>query len=98
MKLRLRITFLLIIAAILPMIAVFVSLNYYAGNQRQSLVDIKLNSVYGGAVSLYERKSGNILSQMNQLAEDPILLRYLLVRNRDGFIDQQGLITFASEL
>ncbi|UCE65627.1 MAG: HAMP domain-containing protein [Candidatus Zixiibacteriota bacterium] len=98
MKLRLRITLLLIVAAILPMIAVFVSLNYYAVNQRQSLVDIKLNSVYGGAVSLYERKGGNILSQMNQLAEDPILLRYLLVRNRDGFIDQQGLITFASEM
>lgn len=98
MKLRLRITFLLIVAAILPMIAVFASLNYYAGDQRQSLVDIKLNSVYGGAVSLYERKGGNILSQMNQLAEDPVLLRYLLVKNKDGFIDQQGLITFASEM
>jgi two-component system nitrogen regulation sensor histidine kinase NtrY len=98
MRLRLRITFLLIVAAILPMVAVFVSLNYYAANQRKSLVDIKLNSVYGGAVSLYERRGGNILAQMNQLAEDPVLLRYLLVRNRDGFIDQQGLITFASEM
>jgi nitrogen fixation/metabolism regulation signal transduction histidine kinase len=98
MKLRLRITLLLIIAAILPMIAVFVSLNFYAGNQRQSLIDIKLNSVYGGAVSLYERKGGEILAQMNQLAEDPLLLRYLLVKNREGFIDQQGLISFASEM
>jgi len=98
MRLRLRITFLLIIAAILPMIAVFVSLNYYVSNQRQSLVDIKLKSVYGGAVSLYERKGGTILSQMNQLAEDPLLLRYLLVRNKDGFIDQQGLITFAADM
>ena len=98
MRLRLRITFLLIIAAILPMIAVFISLNYYVGNQRQSLVDIKLNSVYGGAVSLYERKGGTILSQMNQLAADPLLLRYLLVKDKNGFIDQQGLIAFASEM
>lgn len=98
MKLRLRITLLLIIAAILPMIAVFVSLNFYAGNQRQSLIDIKLNSVYGGAVSLYERKGGEILAQMNQLAEDPLLLRYLLVKNREGYIDQQGLISFASDM
>ena len=98
MNLRLKITLLLITAAILPMIAVFVSLNYYAVNQRHALVDIKLNSVYGGAVSLYERRGGKILNQMNQLAEDPILLRYLLVKNRDGYIDQQGLITFASEM
>jgi signal transduction histidine kinase len=80
------------------MIAVFISLNYYAVNQRQSLVDIKLNSVYGGAVSLYERKGAAILAQMTQLADDPLLLRYLLVKNSQGYIDQQGLITFASEM
>lgn len=98
MRLRLRITLLLIIAAILPMIAVFISLNFYANSQRQSLVDIKLNGVYGGAVSLYERRGGEILAQMSHLAEDPILLRYLLVKNREGYIDQQGLITFATDM
>jgi len=98
MRLRLRITLLLIIAAILPMIAVFISLNFYANSQRQSLVDIKLNGVYGGAVSLYERKGGEILAQMSHLAEDPILLRYLLVKNREGYIDQQGLISFATDM
>lgn len=98
MKLRLRITLLLITAAILPMIAVFISLNYYAVKQRQSLIDIKLNSVYGGAVSLYERKGAAILSQMTQLADDPILLRYLLVKNSQGYIDQQGLISFATDM
>ena len=85
MRLRLRITLLLITAAILPMIAVFISLNYYAVGQRQSLVDIKLNGVYGGAVSLYERKGAAILSQMTQLADDPILLRYLLVKDSRGY-------------
>ena len=98
MRLRLRITLLLIIAAILPMIAVFISLNFYANSQRQSLVDIKLNGVYGGAVSLYERRGGEILAQMSHLAEDPILLRYLLVKNREGYIDQQGLISFATDM
>jgi len=98
MKLRLRITLLLIVAAVLPMVAVFFSLNYYANKQRQSLVDMKLNSVYGGAVSLFERKGRTILSQMNQLAEDPVLLRYLLIKSKSGFIDQQSLINFGSDM
>lgn len=98
MRLKLRIIFLLVVAAVLPLLAVFVSLAYYANNQRQSLVDMKLNAVYGGAVSLYERRGAAILSQMCQLAEDPRLLRYIMVKNRNGYIDQQGLIDFSGEM
>ena len=98
MRLKLRIIFLLVVAAVLPLLAVFVSLAYYANNQRQSLVDMKLNAVYGGAVSLYERRGAAILTQMRQLADDPQLLRYILVKNRDGFIDQQGLIDFSTKM
>ncbi len=97
MRLRGRIIFLLIVAAVLPMFAIFISLNIYANSQRLSLVDMKLNSVYGGAVSLYERKGSDILSQMSHLSGDPVLTRYLLVKDRNGFIDQQGLIAFAAE-
>ncbi len=92
MRLKRRIILLLIVAAVLPLFAVFVSLAVYANKQRDSLVEMKLNSVYGGAVSLYERQGAAILSQMSHLAEDPGLMRYLLVKDRNGFIDQQGLI------
>lgn len=85
-------------AAVLPLFAVFISLTVYADKQRESLVDMKLNGVYGGAVSLYERQGAAILSQMKQLANDPELLRYMLVKDRDGFIDQQGLIDFTVKM
>jgi len=98
MRLKLRIILLLVVAAVLPLLAVFISLAYYANNQRQSLVDMKLNTVYGGAVSLYERRGAAILSQMRQLAFDPQLLRYIMVKNRDGYIDQQGLIDFTAKM
>jgi two-component system nitrogen regulation sensor histidine kinase NtrY len=98
MKLRARIILLLIVAAVLPLFAVFVSLSIYADKQRESLVQMKLRSVYGGAVSLYERKGSAILSQMQHLAEDPQMKRYLLVKDRFGYIDQQGLISFATKM
>ena len=53
-----------------------------------------LTTVYGGAVSSYERIGKSILSQMEQLASDQTLVRYLLVKDANGFIDQQGLIDF----
>jgi two-component system nitrogen regulation sensor histidine kinase NtrY len=98
MRLKRRIILLLIVAAVLPLFAVFISLALYANEQRESLVDMKLNGVYGGAVSLYERQGAAILFQMKQLANDPELLRYMLVKDRDGFIDQQGLIDFAVKM
>ncbi|MEE8418365.1 MAG: ATP-binding protein [candidate division Zixibacteria bacterium] len=98
MRLKRRIILLLIVAAVLPLFAVFISLALYANKQRESLVDMKLNSVYGGAVSLYERQGAVILSQIKQLADDPELLRYLLVKDRRGFIDQQGLIDFTVKM
>ena len=98
MKLRTRIIFLLILAAVLPLFAVFVSLSLYANRQRESLVEMRLRSVYGGAVSLYERKGSEILSQMQHLADDPQMKRYLLVKDRFGYIDQQGLISFATKM
>jgi len=94
MKLRYRITLLLVIAAVMPLLAVFVSLSFYADRQRESLVDMKLNTVYGGAVSSYERIGKSILLQMEQLAEDQTLVRYLLVKDATGFIDQQSLIDY----
>jgi nitrogen fixation/metabolism regulation signal transduction histidine kinase len=98
MRLKRRIILLLIVAAVLPLFAVFISLAVYANKQRESLVNMKLNSVYGGAVSLYERQGTAVLSQMKQLADDPGLLRYLLVKDRNGYIDQQGLIDFAVKM
>jgi len=98
MKLRARLIILLVVAAVLPLFAVFVSLIFYANKQRDSLVDMKLNAVYGGAVSLYERKGASILSQMQLLSDDSQLLRYILVKDRDGFIDQQGLIDFSVKM
>lgn len=98
MKLRGKIILLLVLAAVLPLFAVFVSLSMYADRQRESLVEMKLRSVYGGAVSLYERKGSEILSQMQHLAEDPQMKRYLLVKDRFGYIDQQGLISFAAKM
>lgn len=98
MRLRIRIIMLLVVAAVLPLIAVFISLAFYANRQRDSLVDMKLSGVYGGAVSLYERKGADILSQMQQLAGDPQLLRYILVKDKNGFIDQQGLIDFTVKM
>jgi two-component system nitrogen regulation sensor histidine kinase NtrY len=95
MKFRLRIILLLILAAVLPLLAVFVSMSVYADRQRQSLVNMRLNSVYGGAVSSYERIGKSILSQMEKMADDQTLVRYLLVKDENGFIDQQGLIDFA---
>jgi len=97
MKLRIRITLLLILAAVLPMFAVYVSLSLYSESQKRSLVDMKLTGVYGAAVNLYERKGSAVLQQMRQLSDDPILTRLLLVKDRNGYIDQQGLIKFASE-
>jgi two-component system nitrogen regulation sensor histidine kinase NtrY len=94
MKFRLRITLLLILAAVLPLLAVFISMSVYADRQRQSLVDMRLNSVYGGAVSSYERIGKSILAQMEQLSDDQTLVRYLLVKDENGYIDQQGLIDF----
>jgi two-component system nitrogen regulation sensor histidine kinase NtrY len=94
MKFRLRIILLLILAAVLPLLAVFISMSIYANRQRQSLVNMRLNSVYGGAVSSYERMGKSILTQMEQLAGDQTLVRYLLVKDENGFIDQQGLINF----
>ncbi len=95
MKLRIRIILLLILAAVLPLLAIFISMSVYANRQRQSLVDMKLNTVYGGAVSSYERIGKSILSQMEQLASDQTLTRFLLVKDATGFIDQQGLIDFS---
>ena len=92
MKLQTKIILLLVVAAVLPLLAVFASLAFYANTQRESLVDMKLNTVYGGAVSLYERNGAAILAQMQQLSTDPQLLRYVLVKDKDGYIDQQGLI------
>ncbi|HBC47063.1 MAG TPA: hypothetical protein DCZ43_08455 [candidate division Zixibacteria bacterium] len=97
MKLRIRIILLLILAAVLPLLAVFVSMSVYANRQRQSLVDMKLNTVYGGAVSSYERIGKSTLSQMEQLANDPTLTRFLLVKDETGYIDQEGLIDFAGD-
>jgi len=59
---------------------------------------MKLNAVYGGAVSLYERNGAAILTQMQQLSDDPQLLRYILVKDKNGFIDQQGLIDFTVKM
>jgi two-component system, NtrC family, nitrogen regulation sensor histidine kinase NtrY len=97
MKLRIRIILLLIVAAVLPLMAIFISMTLYANRQRQSLVDMKLNSVYGGAVSSYERIGKSILSQMEQLSSDQTLTRFLLVKDETGFIDQEGLIDFATD-
>jgi two-component system nitrogen regulation sensor histidine kinase NtrY len=94
MKFRLRIILLLILAAVLPLLAVFISMSVYADRQRQSLVNMRLNSVYGGAVNTYERTGKSILSQMEKLANDQTLIRYLLVKDENGYIDQQGLIDF----
>jgi two-component system, NtrC family, nitrogen regulation sensor histidine kinase NtrY len=95
MKLKYRIIFLLIVAAVVPLLAVFISMSVYANRQRQSLVDMRLNSVYTGAVGFYERTGKSILTQMEQISSDQTLLRYLLVKDETGFIDQQGLIDFA---
>jgi two-component system, NtrC family, nitrogen regulation sensor histidine kinase NtrY len=97
MKLRIRIILLLIVAAVLPLIAIFISMTLYANRQRQSLVDMKLNSVYGGAVSSYEGIGKSILTQMEQLANDPTMTRYLLVIDETGYIDQEGLIDFMTD-
>ncbi len=82
----------------MPLLAVFISLTVYADRQRQSLVDMKLGSVYGGAVGSYERTGKSILSRMEQLSSDQTLLRYLLVKDETGFIDQQGLIDLAATM
>jgi hypothetical protein len=47
MRLKPRIISLLVVAAVLPLLAVFISLAFYASSQRESLVDMKLNAVYG---------------------------------------------------
>jgi nitrogen fixation/metabolism regulation signal transduction histidine kinase len=95
MRFRLRIILVLILAAMLPLLAVFVSLTVYLNHQRESLVNMKLNTVYSGAVSSYENMGKSILSQMEQVADDQALVRYLLVKDQMGFIDQQGLIDYA---
>ena len=87
MRLKARIIILLIIAAVFPIFAVFISLNWYAKSQKESLVEMKLNSVYGGAVNLYESKGATILSQMEHLSQDQGLIRYLLVKDKKGYID-----------
>jgi len=97
MRLRYKIIILLIVAAVMPLLAVFISLSLYASRQRESLVNMKLNSVYGGAVGSYERMGKSILSQVEQFSEDPTLLRYLLIKDETGFIDQQGLIDMAAD-
>jgi signal transduction histidine kinase len=89
---------LLIVAAVLPLLAVFISISVYAGRQRESLVNMKLNSVYGGAVGSYERMGKSILSQAEQLAGDQTLLRYLLIKDETGFIDQQRLIDLSVDM
>jgi two-component system, NtrC family, nitrogen regulation sensor histidine kinase NtrY len=98
MKFRFRITLLLIIAAIVPLLALFISMTIYANRQRESLVNMKLNAVYGGAVSSYERLGKSVLAQMEQLSTDPTLVRYLLVKDATGFIDQQGLIDYLTDM
>ncbi len=98
MKLRLKIIMLLTVAAVLPLIAVFISMTIYANRQRDSLVNMKLNNVYSGAVGSYERIGQSILSQMEHLATDQTLTRYLLVKDDAGYIDQQGLIDFVSRM
>ncbi|OGC92402.1 MAG: hypothetical protein A2W25_16990, partial [candidate division Zixibacteria bacterium RBG_16_53_22] len=98
MRLRYKMIILLILAAVLPLLAVFISISAYAGRQRESLVNMKLNSVYGGAVGSYERMGKSILSQVGQLSEDQTLLRYLLIKGETGFIDQQGLIDMAVDM
>jgi len=86
------------VAAVLPLLAVFASISFYADRQRESLVRMKLNSVYGGAVGSYERIGKSILGQMEQLSLDQELVRYLLVKDVAGFIDQQGLIDYTSDM
>ena len=98
MKLSRRIILLLIIAAVLPLLAVFISLTVYANRQRDALINMRLNEVYGGAVSSYEGIGKSVLSQVEQLANDPTLMRYLLVKNDMGYIDQQGLIDYATDM
>jgi signal transduction histidine kinase len=73
-------------------------MSIYANRQRESLVNMKLNSVYGGTVSSYERLGKSVLGQMDQLSSDPTLIRYLLVKDESGFIDQQGLIDYISNM
>jgi len=89
---------LLIVAAVMPLLAVFISISIYANRQRESLVNMKLNSVYGGAVSSYERMGKSILTQIEQLSADQTLLRYLLIKDETGYIDQQSLIDLAVDM
>jgi two-component system nitrogen regulation sensor histidine kinase NtrY len=98
MKLSRRIILLLIIAAVMPLLAVFISLTVYANRQRDALINMRLTEVYGGAVSSYEGIGKSILSQVEQLSNDPTLMRYLLVKNDMGYIDQQGLIDYATDM
>jgi len=98
MRLRYKMIILLIVAAVVPLLAVFISISIYAGRQRESLVNMKLNTVYGGAVGSYERMGKSILTQVEQLSEDQTLLRYLLIKGETGFIDQQGLIDMAVDM
>ena len=98
MKIRYRMIILLIAAAILPLLAVFASITYYTNHQRESLVNIRLDTVYGGAVNSYERIGNSLLTQMEQLSQDQNLLRLLLVKDASGYINQQGLIDFASDM
>ena len=88
MRLRVRIIFLLVVAAILPLFAIFISLNLYANKQRESLVDMKLKSVYGGTVSLYEKKGGAILSQMQHLELQYFQILYFMIKSTLDFVVQ----------
>lgn len=98
MKLSRQIILLLIVAAVLPISAVFISLTIYANRQREALVSMRLNDTYSGAVNSYEKIGGSILTQMEQLSQDPALIRYLLVKDQLGYIDQQGLIDYTTDM
>jgi signal transduction histidine kinase len=98
MKLRYKMILLLIMAAFVPLLAVFISISVYADRQRESLGDLQLDRVYGGAVSSYERMGKSILGQIEQLTGDQTLWRYLLVKDETGYIDQQGLIDMTVDM
>lgn len=89
---RKNIFLLLLIASVLPFVAVIILLNFITADQQVNLARQRLTSVISGVVGFYDRTGTNILAQVQSLTADDDLKRTLLLTDEIGIIDQSALI------
>jgi signal transduction histidine kinase len=89
---RKKVFLLVLIASVLPFVAIIIFLHFLTAEQQVTLARQRLSSVISGVIGFYDRSGTDILNQVQSLTSSDDLKRTLLLTDEIGIIDQSALI------